>query len=78
MKFIHHPTEDLSLIIVKHPHRATVISSNVVLPIKEIKMLSQSVGSVAVCKKCLPLVLVKPRSETEMKILMHKILRSSV
>ena len=34
LRFIHHPTQDMSLIIVKPPHRATPIPSTIVLPIK--------------------------------------------
>jgi hypothetical protein len=62
LRFIHHPSEDLSLIIVKAPHRATPISSTLILPIKEIRQLSGSSDSVAICFKCLPLALVKPKS----------------
>ena len=63
----------MSLVIVKYPHRATVVQSNVILPIQEVRPLNND--SVAVCRRCLPLCLVKPRSETEMRILMYKILK---
>ena len=34
LRFIHHPTEDQSIIIVKAPHRATPIPSTLILPLK--------------------------------------------
>ena len=64
LRFIHHPTEDMSLVIVKSPHRATPIPSTLILPVKEVRPLGQSGDSLALCNKCLPLCLVKPRSET--------------
>lgn len=62
LRFIHHPTDNLSLIILKAPHRATPIPSTLILPLKEVKPL-QSGDSIAVCQKCWPLCLVKPKSE---------------
>ena len=34
LRFIHHPNEDLSLLVVKAPHRATRVPSTLILPIK--------------------------------------------
>lgn len=64
LRFIHHPTEELSLIVVKAPHRATPIPSTLILPIREIKQPSSSGDGLAICNRCLPLALVKPHSES--------------
>lgn len=77
LRFAHHPSEELSLIVVKAPHRATPIASTLILPIKQVRPISSGGDSVAVCQRCLPLALVKPKSETQMRILMHKIIRSA-
>ena len=52
----------MSLIIVKSPHRATPIPSTLILPLNEVKSMGQSGDYLALCNKCLPLCLVKPKS----------------
>lgn len=51
-------------------------SSTMILPIHEIKNFTSSNDSFALCPRCVPLALLKPKCETEMKILMFKILKT--
>lgn len=65
LKFVDHPTDtSSSLIIIKDPHKAGIINSEILLPIKNIKNIGYSEYTVATCRKCKPLALVKPRSES--------------
>lgn len=64
LKFVEHPTDlTSSLIIIKSPHKAGIINSQILLPIKEIKNIGYSDYTIATCRRCQPLGLVKPRSE---------------
>lgn len=63
LKFADHPSDPhTALIIVKHPHRVGIVVSDMIVPIKEIKPLGHSDYTLALCRSCKPLALVKPRS----------------
>ena len=77
LKFADHPLDpQTSLIIVKSPHRAGVVASDIILPIREIKPLGHDY-SVAICNHCTPLALVRPRSEIETKLIIKEIIKLS-
>lgn len=64
LKHADHPNDKTSsLIIIKLPHKAGIISSDIILPIKDIKNLNNDY-SVATTARCKPIGLIKPRSET--------------
>jgi hypothetical protein len=74
LRFAQHPSRPLSLLVVKHPHRAAPMSSTLILPLDQVRPLASD-DQLAICPRCLPLCLVKPKSETQLRILMHRILK---
>lgn len=60
LRFAQHPTQPLSLLVVKHPHRAAPMPSTLILPLQQVRPLSDD--QLAICPRCLPLCLVKPKS----------------